>query len=61
MSGETSVAVAGGIVSEPDTFNYLLRHYHAVWLKAKPEEHMARVRKQGDTRPMAGFPAAMEN
>jgi XRE family aerobic/anaerobic benzoate catabolism transcriptional regulator len=54
------MAAAGGIVSEPETFNYLLRNYHTVWLKAKPEEHMARVRKQGDTRPMAGNPAAMD-
>lgn len=54
------LAVAGGIVSEPETFTYLLRHYHTVWLKAKPEEHMGRVRAQGDTRPMAGNPAAME-
>jgi XRE family aerobic/anaerobic benzoate catabolism transcriptional regulator len=54
------LAVAGGIVSEPDTFNFLLRHFHTIWLKAKPEEHMDRVRKQGDTRPMAGNPAAMD-
>jgi XRE family transcriptional regulator, aerobic/anaerobic benzoate catabolism transcriptional regulator len=54
------LAVAGGIVSEPDTFNYLLRHFHTIWLKARPEEHMSRVRKQGDTRPMAGNPAAMD-
>jgi XRE family transcriptional regulator, aerobic/anaerobic benzoate catabolism transcriptional regulator len=54
------LAVAGGIVSEPDTFNYLLRHFHTIWLKAKPQEHMDRVRKQGDLRPMAGNPAAMD-
>lgn len=54
------LAVAGGIVSEPDTFNYLVRHFHTIWLKARPEEHMGRVRKQGDTRPMAGNPAAMD-
>lgn len=54
------LAVAGGIVSEPDTFNYLLRHFHTIWLKARPHEHMERVRKQGDLRPMAGNPAAME-
>lgn len=54
------LAVAGGIVSEPDTFNYLLRHFHTIWLKARPDEHMNRVRKQGDTRPMAGNPAAMD-
>jgi XRE family transcriptional regulator, aerobic/anaerobic benzoate catabolism transcriptional regulator len=54
------LAVAGGVVSEPETFNYLLRRFHTIWLKAKPEEHMARVRNQGDTRPMAGNPAAMD-
>lgn len=54
------LAVAGGIVSEPETFNYLLRHYHSVWLKAEPTDHMTRVRGQGDERPMAGNPEAME-
>ncbi len=54
------LAVAGGIVSEPDTYNYLLRNYHTIWLKAAPEEHMARVLGQGDQRPMAGSPDAME-
>jgi XRE family aerobic/anaerobic benzoate catabolism transcriptional regulator len=54
------LAVAGGVVSEPETFNILLRRFHTIWLKAKPEEHMARVRNQGDTRPMAGNPAAMD-
>jgi XRE family aerobic/anaerobic benzoate catabolism transcriptional regulator len=54
------LAVAGGIVSQPETFDYLLRHFHTIWLKAEPEEHMARVRGQGDERPMAGNPDAME-
>ena len=54
------LAVAGGIVSEPETYNFLLRHFHTVWLKAAPEEHMERVRSQGDERPMAGNPKAME-
>ena len=53
------LAVAGGIVSAPETFNYLLRNYHTIWLKADPEDHMERVRKQGDERPMAGNPEAM--
>jgi XRE family aerobic/anaerobic benzoate catabolism transcriptional regulator len=30
-----------------------------VWLKAAPEEHMARVVAQGDLRPMAGNAEAM--
>lgn len=58
--GGLMLAVAGGIVSEPETFAYLLRHFHTIWLKARPEEHMGRVRGQGDTRPMAGNPAAMD-
>ena len=53
------LAVAGGIVSNPESFNFLLRNYHTIWLKADPEEHMARVREQGDERPMAGNPDAM--
>ncbi len=54
------LAVAGGIVSQPETFNTLLRNFHTIWLKAEPEEHMARVRGQGDERPMAGNPDAMQ-
>ncbi len=54
------LAVAGGIVAEPETFNFLLRHFHTIWLKATPDEHMQRVRAQGDERPMAGNPKAME-
>ncbi|MBO0752837.1 MAG: transcriptional regulator, partial [Bradyrhizobiaceae bacterium] len=53
------LAVAGGIVSQPETYSYLLRHFHTVWLRAEPHEHMARVRGQGDERPMAGNPDAM--
>lgn len=54
------LAVAGGIVSEPDTYKTLLAHFHTIWLRARPEDHMARVRAQGDNRPMAGNPEAME-
>ena len=54
------LAVAGGIVAEPETYKTLLNHFHTIWLKASPEEHMSRVRAQGDERPMAGNPEAME-
>ncbi len=54
------VAVAGGIVSEADTFSQILTHFHTVWVKAAPSEHMERVRAQGDLRPMQGNPQAME-
>ncbi len=53
------VAVAGGIVGEAGTFERLLARFHTIWLRASPDDHMARVRAQGDTRPMAGNPQAM--
>lgn len=55
------LAVAGGIVAEPDTFNRLLERYHTVWLRTSPAEHMQRVRAQGDVRPMQGNPQAMNH
>ena len=54
------LAVAGGIVAEPTTYDTLLNRFHTVWLRASPQEHMDRVRAQGDERPMAGNPEAME-
>ena len=54
------LAVAGGIVAEPETFKALLAQFHTIWLKASPAEHMTRVRAQGDLRPMAGNPEAMD-
>ena len=54
------LAVAGGIVAELETYKRLLNHFHTIWLKASPEEHMSRVRAQGDERPMAGNPEAMD-
>ena len=47
------LATGGGIVSEPLTFDLVLSSFYTIWLKAEPEEHMARVRGQGDLRPMA--------
>lgn len=55
------VATGGGIVSEPATYELLLRHCFTVWIRATPEEHMARVIAQGDLRPMAGSSQAMED
>jgi XRE family transcriptional regulator, aerobic/anaerobic benzoate catabolism transcriptional regulator len=55
------LTVGGGIVSEPDTYNLLLLNCFTVWIKAAPEEHMARVVAQGDMRPMAGHEEAMED
>lgn len=53
------LAAAGGVVSDAETFELLLTRFRTIWLKADPREHMARVRAQGDERPMAGNPTAM--
>jgi len=53
------LATGGGIVSEPLTFDQILTSFYTIWLKAEPEEHMARVRRQGDLRPMADDRSAM--
>jgi XRE family aerobic/anaerobic benzoate catabolism transcriptional regulator len=53
------LATGGGIVSEPVTFDLILKSFYTIWLKAEPEEHMGRVRKQGDLRPMADDRSAM--
>jgi XRE family aerobic/anaerobic benzoate catabolism transcriptional regulator len=55
------LATGGGIVSEPTTFELLVSSFFTIWLKASPEEHMARVRQQGDLRPMANERAAMDD
>jgi XRE family aerobic/anaerobic benzoate catabolism transcriptional regulator len=53
------IAAAGGIVSDAETFALLLSRTHAVWIKAEPDQHMARVVQQGDLRPMAKNREAM--
>lgn len=57
--GPMVLATGGGIVSEPLTFDMVLSSFYTVWIKAKPEEHMSRVRRQGDLRPMADDRSAM--
>ena len=47
------MAAAGGVVEDVDTQNMLMSRFHTIWLRASPDEHMARVREQGDERPMA--------
>jgi XRE family transcriptional regulator, aerobic/anaerobic benzoate catabolism transcriptional regulator len=47
------IATPGGIVSNADTFELLLRQCTTVWLQARPLDHLSRVRAQGDNRPMS--------
>ncbi len=55
------IATGGSLVTEAATLDLLLSNCLTVWLKAAPEEHMARVVAQGDTRPMAGNREAMDD
>ncbi len=47
------IATPGGVVTDGDSFELLLRQCRVVWLQAKPLDHLSRVRAQGDNRPMA--------
>lgn len=54
------LATGGGIVAEPATWEQLRRSTLTIWLRARPEVHWDRVVAQGDHRPMANDPLAME-
>ncbi|MEY4752165.1 MAG: hypothetical protein RIQ60_4379 [Pseudomonadota bacterium] len=58
---EAVIATPGGLVSDAATFNLLLAHCTTVWLQADAEDHMKRVRAQGDLRPMAANKEAMDD
>ena len=55
------LSVGGGVVSEKETYDYLLSNCYTIWIKARPEEHMARVIAQGDLRAIAGGNQAMHD
>ena len=55
------IATGGGIVADGATFGLLLDSCVTIWLRASPEEHMARVVAQGDTRPMRDNRRAMDD
>ena len=54
------MTTGGSIVSERETFDLLQSRFYCVWLKASPEEHMARVVAQGDMRPFDSGGASHE-
>lgn len=58
---EVVIATPGGLVSDPVNFELLLSCCATIWLQARPEDHMQRVIAQGDFRPMAGSPEAMQD
>ena len=54
------IATGGSLVTDPSSYELLLERCFCVWLKASPQEHMARVIAQGDMRPFKGRSAALE-
>ena len=48
------IATGGSLVTDPGTYELLLERCRSIWLKAAPDEHMARVIAQGDMRPFKG-------
>lgn len=54
-SGQPAVvAGGGGLVTDRVTYDMLKQASLTIWLKARPEDHLARVAAQGDRRPTAG-------
>ena len=54
------IATGGSIVNDAGTYKLLRDRCTCIWLKATPEEHMARVIAQGDMRPFKGSSAALD-
>ena len=54
------IATGGSIVTDAGSYKLLRERCTCIWLKATPEEHMARVIAQGDMRPFKGSSAALD-
>lgn len=54
------IATGGSLVTDPGTYQLLREQCWCVWLRATPEEHMARVISQGDMRPFRGRSTALD-
>ena len=52
---------AGGVVGNPHSLARVFENFRSIWLKASPEDHLDRVARQGDLRPMSGNPKALEH
>ena len=55
------ILTGGSVVSEKETYSFILNNFYTIWIKASPKEHMERVIKQGDLRPMGSNPRAMDD
>jgi XRE family aerobic/anaerobic benzoate catabolism transcriptional regulator len=55
------VATGGGVVTDRASWNLLRGRATTIWLQADPADHYQRVMAQGDLRPMAEGPQAMDD
>ncbi|MDA0225105.1 MAG: helix-turn-helix transcriptional regulator [Proteobacteria bacterium] len=53
------IAAGGSLVTDREAWQQLRERCRCIWLKASPEEHMARVVAQGDLRPFRGRAEAL--
>jgi len=51
-TGPMVLSVSSGLVEQEAPFTRLLSSFHTVWLRASADEHVNRVRVQGDMAPM---------
>ena len=58
-TGPAVLAAGGSIVTAPASWERLRQGATTVWLRARPDAHLERVRAQGDLRPMEGRPDAL--
>lgn len=58
--GGAVIAAGGSIVTAAQSWRLLREGALTVWLQASPASHLARVRAQGDLRPMRGRPNAQQ-
>lgn len=59
--GPILLATGGGIVAEPLTYDLLLQSFFTIWIRARPEEHLQRVRDQGQLETTGDQGAALED
>lgn len=58
QEGPVMLSVSSGLVEQEAPFKRLLERFHTVWLRTSPEEHVSRVRAQGDMAPIKDQPGA---
>ncbi len=55
------IETGGSLISEAETYRLLRDNFFTVWVRALPDDHMSRVIKQGDMRPIVSSNKAMDD